>query len=124
MRLSYHRVSDYPSLPTLEVTEHEILNGYRVGGWQCQTLLDNFQLQPEANNEFLKKNFGKSAVEHSISRQVRAIERTPSILREVGQIHNANIQRSLAHRIQVAKERNDEKLLQALELELRGTASL
>jgi hypothetical protein len=70
------------------------------------------------------KNPGVAGGLCSESRKVRMLDRTFHILQEVGQIHTVNIQRSLTHRIEIAKQRGDQNLLNALESESKAIALL
>ncbi|NJR51211.1 MAG: hypothetical protein HC780_18170 [Leptolyngbyaceae cyanobacterium CSU_1_3] len=119
MRLSQRGVIYQSRFPTLEVTEAEILLRSQTKGWQCHTLENAYPGGLVDSEDGATQQSGKSVVQRDDrSRQVRMSDRTCHILKEVGQIHNANIQRSLRHRIQTAKDRGDYQLLEVLKSEL------
>ncbi|KAM3095488.1 hypothetical protein ACKFKF_24900 [Phormidesmis sp. 146-12] len=124
MRPSHRSASYQFHAPTLEVRESELISPFVVGGWQCHTALGanlptNFQPADSIKGLATNKSGRESCSE---SRKVRTVDRPLHILQEVGHIHNANIQRSLTHRIQMAKQRGDQQLLDALASEFRAIA--
>jgi hypothetical protein len=118
MRLSHPSVTYQSHVPTLEVTEGEIWAGFQTKGWQCHTLENVYPGWSFNGKEQPAQKSGKSAQGDDCSRTIRMHDRTSHLLKEVGQIHNANIQRSLRHRIQKAKDRGDDQLLEALKSEV------
>ncbi len=122
MRLSYRGVSYEYTPPTLEVTEGEIQGSYRGTPWKCYTLAEApIPRSPQASET--QKGFYSQQDFSQIERssQARPICSTFNVLQQLKRIHKANIDRSLEHRMQVAKDRGDYQLLQVLESELRET---
>ncbi len=122
MRLSYRGVSYDYTPPTLEVTESEIQASYRGTSWKCYTLAEApIPRSPHTlkgqKGFYSQRDF--SQIERSS--QAQPIRSTFNVLQQLKRIHKANIDRSLEHRMQVAKDRGDYQLLQILESELRET---
>jgi hypothetical protein len=141
MRSSHRSASYQFDVPTLEVSESEILHPQTVGGWQCHTVVSAspcLNLNPEgaAKNLGSKdsgiKNLGVADSHAHQSQPLRSLDRFElpaqghalNILQEVGRIHAVNIQRSLSHRVEMAKQQGDQRLLRALESESRAIAQL
>ncbi|MGV0025915.1 hypothetical protein [Phormidesmis priestleyi] len=134
MRPSRRSASYQFNVPTLEVRESEILRPQSSGGWQCHTAMaaSHGLNVTQAQTAMATKNSSVAGGPYSESRKMRTIDcfelpvrgRTLRILPEVGQVHTGNIRRSLTHRIEMAKQRGDRKLLNALESESRAIALL
>ncbi|MGG6266929.1 hypothetical protein ACQ4M3_31070 [Leptolyngbya sp. AN03gr2] len=99
--------------PSLEVTEAELLNRRVPKGWTCQTVAqlgiphaDSPKTVEEQAPEKPKRNCIVRRSSHSIA-----------------DAHRLTIHRNVTRRMQAAKERGDEKLLRALEAELREMIS-
>lgn len=124
MRLSYRGVS-YESNPlTLEVTEGEIQGKYRGASWKCHTLAEA-QI-PQAPQRLKNQNSvysqqDRAQIERTQLSQTLPVRSTFNVLQQLKRIHSANVYRSLEHRMQVARDREDDQLLQVLESELRET---
>ena len=124
MRLSYRGVS-YESNPlTLEVTEGEIQGKYRGASWKCHTLAE-VQI-PQAPQRLKNQNSvysqqDRAQIERTQLSQTLPVRSTFNVLQQLKRIHSANVYRSLEHRMQVARDREDDQLLQVLESELRET---
>jgi len=122
MLLSYRSVSYNHAPPTLEVTEGEIQGKHRGTSWKCYTIAETpIPRSPQASET--QKGFYSQQDFSQIERssQARPICSTFNVLQQLKGIHKANIDRSLEHRMQVAKDRGDYQLLQVLESELRET---
>ncbi|PSB20833.1 DUF4278 domain-containing protein [Phormidesmis priestleyi ULC007] len=124
MRLSYRSVSYEYAPPTIEVTESEIQGKYRVAPWQCHTLAE--AQVPQAPQRLENQNSAysqrdRSQIERTQLSHTLPVRSTFNILQQLKRIHSANVYRSLEHRMQVAKDREDFQLLQVLESELRET---
>ncbi|MBC7822307.1 MAG: DUF4278 domain-containing protein [Candidatus Parcubacteria bacterium] len=122
MRLSYRGVSYEYTPPTLEVTEGEIQGSYRGTSWRCYTIAETPIPRSPQPSETQKGFYSQQDFSHiERSSQTRPICSTFNVLQQLKRIHKANIDRSLDHRMQVAKDRGDYQLLQVLESELRET---
>lgn len=120
MRL--HRgVSYQPTPPSLELTEREIQERHQPSGWACRTLAEMGVACSMPAKTVVDSSAPKVVSEVA---QARSVIRPFSASKEVEKIHRVNIQRSLTRRIQIARERGDKVLLQALESELSETAAL
>ena len=143
MRLSYRGASYEYTPPTLEVTESEILGKYRGQPWKRQTL----QAVPEQPVQELK--YRNVAYVTDRAGKVRTIAQSTSLpvvepvvrpvtnqpLRPISavnvfrrnrtdwaEVHRHNLMQNLEHRIQVAKARGDQNLVNQLETEMRHLA--
>ncbi|MBW4441937.1 MAG: hypothetical protein KME10_12010 [Plectolyngbya sp. WJT66-NPBG17] len=112
MRHSRFAQSYNDSVPSLEVTEAEMLDRRSPKSWTCETIA---QLNiPRADlTEIVRST---SPVK---SRRSGIVRRSHSIV----DAHRLTIHRNVTRRMQAAKERGDEQLLRALEAELRETIS-
>lgn len=126
MKLSYRGASYDYNQPTLEITEGEILGKYRGATWRCHTLQEVPTPQPTANLTYRGTRYTTgSGSEAGISyqKQVKKTEaavKIPSTLsaaKEIARIHQANLQRNLERRLQAARLRGDQTLVQLLEAE-------
>jgi hypothetical protein len=143
MRLSYRGASYEYTPPTLEVTESEILGKYRGQTWKRQTL----QTVPEQPVQELKYR-GVAYVTDQAGKvrtvaQSRSLPAVETVVRPVtnqtfrpisavnafrrnrtdwAEVHRHNLMQNLEHRIQVAKERGDQNLVNQLETEMRHLA--
>lgn len=124
MRLSYRGISYEYTPPTLEVTEGEIQSKYRGAPWRCHTIAEARIPQAPQNLEnqnIVYSQQDRSQIERVQPSQTLPVHSTFKVLQQLKHIHSANAHRSLEHRMQVAKDREDYKLLQILESELRET---
>jgi len=98
--------------PSLEVTEAELMKPRSPKGWTCQTVAQ--MVIPQA------------ALPQKVEEQVAAKPQRKCIVRRshsIADAHRLTIHRNVTRRMQAAKERGDEKLLRALEAELREMIS-
>ncbi len=118
MRLSYRRVSYSYTPPTLEVTEQEIQNRVWQSGWACQTLaelgISGGTCAVGDRSGTKKTPHQEPATSHSL-----LVPTSPAQLQEINRVHQANLQRRLQLRLQAARERGDQELIQLLEAEAR-----
>lgn len=126
MKLSYRGASYDYNQPTLEITEGEILGKYRGSTWRCHTLKEVPTPQPAANLTYRGAHYvtGNGAQANlNYQKQAKKMEeivKIPSTLsapREIARIHQANLQRNLERRLQAARLRGDQTLVQLLEAE-------
>ncbi len=124
MRLSYRGARYEYTPPTLEVTEGEIQSNHRGTSWRCQTIAE-IPVSQSPHKSGTQKGFYSqqdfSQIERSQPSQTQQICSTFDVLQQLKRIHKANIDRSLEHRMQVAKDQRDDQLLRVLESELRET---
>lgn len=135
MKLSYRGVSYEPSTASmLEVTEGEMGGTYRGQNWRLHYLrhipepapvhdlkwrgVGYRTVQPQvATPTPAPQSLSTLPVNSSSSRQQRQ-----KILNQVTDRHLRNIQRTLEHRLEVAKAKGDEKLVRILEQESQQMA--
>ncbi|BAU12253.1 hypothetical protein LEP3755_27820 [Leptolyngbya sp. NIES-3755] len=102
---------DYAA-PSLEVTEAELLKPCSLKGWTSYTVAQMGIPHPD----LLQK----------VEEQVPVQPQRSCIVRRshsIADAHRLTIHRNVTRRMQAAKERGDEKLLRALEAELREMIS-
>jgi hypothetical protein len=125
MKLTYRGIDYDYTQPTLEVTEGEILGRYRGAAWRCQTVQElpiprpNAMLNYRGASYLSNPTAGIQPVQmaHTIATR-RPIPCTTGPLRqEVSRLHQANVKRSLEHRLQVAQQQGDRRLIDLLEAE-------
>ncbi|MBX2863057.1 MAG: DUF4278 domain-containing protein [Leptolyngbyaceae cyanobacterium MAG.088] len=140
MKLTYRGVKYDHSLPMLEVSESDILCNYR-GRQHCYTYVRHIPFpQPQAQLTYrgaayqTNRHGGRQTVALADNKSVfsafqrKLAELTPlmderrQLLRESARSHSESIQRSLEHRIAVAREQGNINLLQQLEDEMRQIA--
>ncbi|MBE9013919.1 hypothetical protein IQ250_27395 [Pseudanabaenaceae cyanobacterium LEGE 13415] len=112
MRHSRFIQSYNDAAPSLEVTETELFTNRSPKGWTCQTVaqmaIPHADLPQKVELEAPKKPLRNGIVRRSHS---------------IADAHRLTIHRNVTRRMQAAKERGDEKLLRALEAELREMIS-
>ncbi len=122
MRFSYWGKRDEWMSPTIEVTEREIQSGsYRMPE-RCHTLAEVQVFQAPQHLEGQNRLCSQRDDFKIEPKQLR--KRLPvysTVSQQLKRIHSANIYRSLERRMQAAKDREDDQLLQVLESELRET---
>jgi hypothetical protein len=141
MKLSYRGASYEYTPPTLEVTEGEIIGRYRGQVLRKHTV-QNVPPQPIVELKYrgvsyYTDRFGgvNAAVKPQAKANVsepatvptpRATITTPSALRRAKeewlQVHRSNLRQNLERRLQIAKERGDQNLVNQLESELQYIA--
>jgi hypothetical protein len=109
-----------PASPTLEVTEKEMINRAEATAWRCHTLAEvqmvDGRVQPcQAVVDRAAQASRKAPVQIPTS-FMRCDSEEPTV--DLQQIHHGNICRSLAHRIQMAQQQGNSRLLRALQAEL------
>ncbi len=128
MKFAYRGVNyeDQPS--TLEVTEGEIGGMYRGQNWRFRYVRHIPEPLPTSNLKYRGVAYGSSEPTAAIpSRGFQSVAdvaaRTLStrnkreLLEEMMSSHQKNIQRSLEHRLQVARANGDQNLIRLLEAE-------
>lgn len=112
MRHSRFTQAYNPAIPSLEVTESEMLNSRSPEGWTCQTV---------AQMSTPRADLSESVEVEPSAKPCRSgiVRRSHSI----ADAHRLTIHLNVTRRMQAAKERGDEQLLRALEAELRETIS-
>jgi hypothetical protein len=143
MKLTYRGVS-YESNPSnLELIEQEIGGKYRGATWKQKYLRHIPVSQPKIDLKYrgiayctgdpidveaslLRRNYNEAANSTAIPTTTEA-ELTPSsrqqLLEELNHIHLNNICRNLEHRLQVARAKGDQNLIQLLEAEAKQLGS-
>lgn len=110
---------NYVATPSLEVTEAELLNRRSPRGWTCQTVaqmgIPHADLPKKVEEPVPAKPQRNCIVRRSHS--------AASLRTATADAHRLTIHRNVTRRMQAAKERGDEKLLRALEAELREMIS-
>lgn len=125
MRLSYRGVKYENTSPLLEVREGEIGGTYRGQTWRTHYVRHMPEPQPVHDLQYrgVAYRTGQpaiampTAVSSRSTLQAKHKRKREHELDEVTKIHLTNIRRSLERRMQVAKERGDEKLVRMLEQE-------
>jgi hypothetical protein len=125
MKLSYRGAHYEYNQPTLEVTEGEILGRYRGANWRCHTLQEMPILQPGQPLKYRGTAYrsgeqpGLCPVDVAQSAIVRCQIpcTTAPIRKEVSRVHRANLERNLEYRLQVAKQKGNQVLIDLLEAE-------
>ncbi|HAX85168.1 MAG TPA: hypothetical protein DCY91_02640 [Cyanobacteria bacterium UBA11370] len=130
MKCSYRGVSyEENAASTLEVTEGEIGGTYRGHNWRVHYLRHIPEPAPVHDLKWrgvayrtgqpkviesipVVSSVATVAVKRSLTRQQRK-----KVLDEIATMHLKNIQRSLEHRLEVAKANGDENLVRVLEKE-------
>ncbi|WP_421658783.1 DUF4278 domain-containing protein [Leptothermofonsia sp. ETS-13] len=129
MKLSYRGVNyEYQPL-TLEVTENEILGKYRGVNWRCHTL--NEMPVPQADRVLkyrgvayhTNRNVETCQADSTQSARPRAIKPVAASAvvtrKAIEETHRENLRRNLERRLQAARERGDQNLVNLLEAESR-----
>ncbi|MEB3295586.1 MAG: DUF4278 domain-containing protein [Synechococcales bacterium] len=120
MKLSYRGVQYEYSPPSLEVTEGEVRGAYRGVPWRCHTVV--VAPQPATPQD----SAGSPSTPVTPSIQSWGVGHTeaslvdyvlPSLLPQVHRLHLANLERNIAHRLEVAQQRGDRTLVSQLEEE-------
>ena len=134
MRLSYRGVNYEYTVPTLEVTEGEILGKYRGTGWHCHTL--NETPVPRANMELSYRGVhyetnpaagacGNLAFRSEpLATRASVSSRSVAVRKQIDDVHRTNLKRNLDRRLQAAKARGDEQLVSLLEAESKQLVEL
>lgn len=113
MKLGYRGVAYEYEPPTIDMTEGEIGGKYRGQPWRCSYPRHIPVPQPTLDLKY-------RGVAYRTNTQQPAIPATSSRTSpELAETHLANIRRRLEHRLQVAKNSGDEKLIRMLEAESR-----
>lgn len=110
MRHSRFTQSYLSHTPSLEVTEAEM--GRSSKSWTCQTI---------AQMNIPQADLADLEVQSSVkSRRLGIVRRSHSI----AEVHRGTMHRTVTRRMQAARERGDQRLLRALETELREMISI
>ena len=127
MKLSYRGVSYEHSSPTLEVTEGEILGKYRGASWRCHTLKETPIPQPNVALKYRGVGYNPSHITTPDGvcnvRVTAAKVASPVVFsknlvnKAIENTHRDNLRRNLERRLQVARERGDQVLVNLLEAE-------
>ncbi len=135
MKLSYRGVKYEADRSNLEVTESEVGGLYRGQNWRYRYVRHIPEPVPprDLNYRGVAYRTGEPVVgEHNvvaqlaanISRRIPTRNRQREILDELKNNHIKNIQRSLEHRLEVARAKGDENLIRLLEEESKEMAIL
>ncbi|MBD2081541.1 hypothetical protein [Leptolyngbya sp. FACHB-17] len=119
MRHSRFAQSYQYSAPSIEVTEAEMQDRRTPKGWTCQTIAEMNIPHADWSEAPRTRSTVQPLQAPTKSRRLSLVRRSPS----VSDAHRITIQRNVTRRMQAAKERGDQKLLCALEAELREMVS-
>lgn len=108
MRLSHRAINYEKALSTLEVTESEICGNHRGETREFRYLRHIPEPLPLANRQYR---------DVAVPSQTLPTKKKSEALDELMYSHLRNIQRSLEHRLQVAKANGDRQLIRLLEAE-------
>ncbi|MBT9316160.1 arginine synthesis PII-interacting regulator PirA [Leptothoe spongobia] len=140
MKLTYRGIEYDHNPPMLEVSESDILCNYRgrshrytyvrhVPFPQTQAELTyrgaTYQINRHGQRQTVEQNGTKSvfsAFQRKLAELTPLMDERRQLLRESARSHSDSIQRSLEHRITVAREQGNINLLQQLEDEMRQMA--
>lgn len=128
MKLSYRGVHYKDAPSALEVAEGEIGGRYRGNNWRFHYLRHIPEPPPVHNLKYrgVPYRTGQSAVAEltevaqpvaAVTRQTLPLLQKHEVLDEIMSSHLRNIQRSLEHRLQVARAKGDQNLVRLLEAE-------
>lgn len=126
MKLSYRGVNYEAAQSTLEVTEGEIGGLYRGQNWRFNYVRHIPEPAPVKDLKYrgIAYRTGKPTDTSvgtqpigTLGRCTIAARNKREVLDEITRCHLKNIQRSLEHRLEVAKAKGDENLIQLLEAE-------
>ncbi|MGD1866628.1 MAG: DUF4278 domain-containing protein [Phormidesmis sp.] len=145
MKLTYRGIQYDYNPPMLEVTESEIACKYR-GQSAAYTYVRHVPIPQPAENlryrgvAYQTNRYGQvqqlseatpasvntggalSGLRSKLTGTSAAAQARRELLNEASELHQSNIARSLAHRIEVAKEQGNQTLLEQLESEMRQNA--
>ncbi len=140
MKLTYRGVEYDHNPPMLEVSESDILCNYR-GRQHRYTYVRHIPFpQPQAQLTYRGATYQTnrhgerqsvaqaesksvfSAFQRNLAKLTPLMDERRQLLREAARSHSESIQRSLEHRIAVAREQGNVNLLQQLEDEMRQMA--
>lgn len=139
MRLCYRGVEYDYNPPSLEVKESEVLGTYRGRSLHFNYVSHVPVPQPVANLTYRGVGYettsqGQTRPSEPVSQQRQsvfqgiksidnsAIQARRQLLRDAAESHRSNIQRTLQHRIDVARAQGNDMLLRQLEEELHQLA--
>jgi hypothetical protein len=134
MKLSYRGISYEPKSIMLEVTEGEVGGKYRGKNWQYHYPRHIPPIQPKLFLQYRGVAYSTRAlpiqqnVTHSNIQEQDTFCRLPikkittSVEEDLKSIHLENLRRNLERRLEVAKERGDEYLVNLLEKESQQLA--
>lgn len=108
MRLSHRAINYERTLSTLEVTEKEIRSNYRGETREFRYLRHIPEALPLVNRQYS---------DVAVPSQTLPTKKKSEDLEELMYSHLRNIQRSLEHRLQVAKANGNSQLIRMLEAE-------
>ena len=126
MKLSYRGVAYDYNPPAIDMVEGEIGGKYRGQSWRMEYPRHIPVPQPAVDLKYrgvAYSTYTKASTQPAIpitsSRKLAYITKSCSVSQDLTDTHLANIRRRLEHRLQVAKNRGDERLIRMLEAESR-----
>jgi hypothetical protein len=129
MKLSYRGVHYEQNPLSLEVTEGEILGKYRGANWRCHTLQEMPVPQPDrvlkyrgvAYHTNQRVGACQTVAQSDRPRAIKPITVTSSLntRKRLEETHRENLRRNLERRLQAARSRGDQHLINILEAESR-----
>ncbi|MUL38379.1 DUF4278 domain-containing protein [Gloeocapsopsis dulcis] len=134
MKFKYRGIDYESCAPATEVIEGEVGGQYRGTSWKHHyprhiptpqpvvglkyrgvSYSSGHPIDVEAN--ILRRQYEGKTVAKSTPEQKSTISNRQKVLAQLNLTHTANIRQNLEHRLQVARARGDQKLVQMLEIE-------
>lgn len=122
MKLTYRGANYEYDIPTVDMVEGEVAGKYRGQNWNYR--YPRHIPVPKkygGTNHSAKRDFQAGARDATAVSAPAAVESSPTV-KQVAQVHRANICSILDRRQQVAKAKGDARLLRLLEIEWRQMA--
>lgn len=134
MKLTYRGVNYESHLSTIEVTEGEVGGQYRGTHWKHHYPRHIPVPQPivglryrgasyctghpiDVEASLLRRQYEDAAFAKPVTAKGSKASNRQQILEDLNHTHIANIRQNLEHRLQVARAKGDQKLIQMLEVE-------
>ena len=115
MKLSYRGAAYEYEPPTIDMVEGEVGGKYRGQPWRCSYPRHIPVPQPALDLKY--RGVAYSTYPKAQESAIAKISNSRKVCPELAETHLANIRRRLEHRLQVAKDSGDQKLIRMLEAE-------
>lgn len=124
MRFMYRGVRYEATPAALEVREGAVTGKYRGAAWRSHELVEPLPAQPVHHLQYRGVPYTTGTIDRVVNQPQTTIARqsriVPSLVRsQIDRLHQANIQRNIEHRLEVAKAHHDNALVSLLERELQ-----
>jgi hypothetical protein len=133
MKFQYRGINHKSYIPAIEVMEGEVGGQYRGTCWKHHYPRHIPTPQPivglkyrgasycsghpiDVEASILRRQYENKTIAKSMPQET-AISNRQKVLAKLNSTHTANILQNLEHRLQVAREKGDQKLIQMLEIE-------